>query len=104
MGNPVRPWKNFLTGWEQLDVEAQTKAAAHAARTLRNLRAYRKDIEARITYWEAEQSNMQQAKRELEQKGRSRERHERLLKKDAVVRGPYQSKYDSLAKKRKAII
>ena len=52
MGNPVRPWRNFLTAWEKLDDEALREYVAHATRTLTKLRAFRKDIDSRIAYWE----------------------------------------------------
>ncbi len=80
MPNPIRPWKNFLTVWERLDLDSQIKLKRDAVDTLRKLRAHRKDIEGRITYWENNQDMAQRAMRSMEFNGRSRERDDRVKK------------------------
>jgi len=91
MGNPVRPWRKFLTAWERLDEEKQAKLIADARRTLTQLRAHRKDIESRIAYWEGTLEQAQTAKRKLEWHGRARERYERVDKntKNSSYRGKF---------------
>lgn len=99
MGNPVRPWKNFLTVWERLDFDAQSKVVVDVMRTLRQLRAYRKDLDARIAYWEDTLDKARAAKRNTEFHGRGRERHERVIKPKAGVRGNYRGRFTQLSAK-----
>lgn len=104
MGNPVRPWKHFLTLWERVDMDAQTKMTVDAAKTLRQLRAHRKDIDSRIVYWEGNLKHARLAKRLLEFKGRSRERQERVIRLRPKRRGNYEGRLTkSNAKAAKAL-
>jgi hypothetical protein len=80
MPNPVRPWRNFLTAWEKLDLDAQTNLFANATRTLRQLRMHRKDIDQRIVYWEQNLAHAREARRITENQARARERYERVEK------------------------
>lgn len=84
MGNPVRPWQQFLTAWERLDLEAQTKLKRQASGQLRKLRAHRKDIDGRIAYWQNNLDMAQKAMRALNFNGRSRERDDRMRKSGEV--------------------
>jgi hypothetical protein len=78
--NPVRPWRNFLTAWEKLDLAAQNELFANATRTLRQLRMHRKDIDQRIAYWEGNLEHAREARRITENQARARERYERVEK------------------------
>lgn len=100
MGNPVRPWINFLTAWEKLDLTGQSKLISDARRMLTQLKTHRKDIDERITYWENNLSMARSAKRRLEWNGRSRERHQRGVKGPVpMTRGKYKSRFAELENK-----
>jgi hypothetical protein len=80
MGNPVRPWINFLFAWERLDHDARLKRSLDGRKLLRQLRAQRKELGERIKYWENEVQMMTKAARSAELIARGRERESRVVR------------------------
>lgn len=97
MPNPVRPWEIFLTAWEKFDLNEHKSYITKCHRTLTKLRAWRKDIDARIKYWEDNLEKSQILARETETRARGRERYERIALEAGKLPGEHARKPKSKA-------